>query len=96
MQYILEPYTKPIYVPGHRLPHSRRMISDNLVQGMLKNKIHEPNKKSIECTIINCTQDYVGSLCPVVDHCLLNVGTVPDRTPLPVLTDPLQSIGKNR
>lgn len=90
----LKPGTRPIYVPSYRLPHSQRQIADDLVNSMLQEGIiHESHSPWNSPLFLVPKKD--GSYRAVVDFRRVNAVTEPDHYPLPVLSELLQSIGKD-
>ena len=91
----LYPGVSPIYVPAYRLPHSQREVADKLVQDMLRQGVVEPSKSPWNFPLILVPKKD-GTWHPVIDYRRLNAVTQPDRFPIPVLSDLLHSLGKNK
>lgn len=91
----LEQGTTPIYVPAYRLPHSQRAEADRLVEEMLQSDVIESSNSPWNAPLI-LVPKRDGTWRPVIDYRKLNRVTIPDRFPLPVLNDLLQSIGRNK
>lgn len=90
----LTPGSTPTYVPAYRIPHSRRTLMDDAVKDMLKEDIIEPAASPYNAPLFLVPKSN-GEWRVVVDFRALNAQTVPDRFPMPVLSDLLQSIGDN-
>ena len=92
----LKPGTQPIYVPAYRLPHSRLATVDKLVADMLSQDVIESSDSEWNFPLILVPKPD-GTMRPVIDYRKLNEQTIPDRLPLPVISDILQSLGtKNK
>ena len=88
----LKPGTQPIYVPAYRLPHSRIATVDKLIAEMLSQDVIEPSDSEWNFPLILVPKPD-GTMRPVIDYRKLNEHTIPDRLPLPVISDILQSLG---
>ena len=88
----LYPDSKPTYVPAYRIPHSRRTLVDAAVRDMIDNDVVEPAASPFNAPLLLVPKPG-GEHRVVVDFRELNTLTIPDRFPVPVLTDLLQSIG---
>ncbi len=88
----LVPGSTPTYVPAYRIPHSRRTLIDDAVRCMLEEEIVEPCSSPFNAPLFLVPKQN-GEWRVVVDFRSLNSITVPDRFPMPVLSDLLQSIG---
>ena len=86
--------TRPIHVPSYRLPHSQRQVAQNLVQGMLDEGIIQESYSPWNSPLFLVPKKD-GTYRAVIDFRKVNAVTVPDHYPLPVLSDILQSIGKD-
>lgn len=91
----LLPGVTPIYVPAYRLPHSQRQLAEELVQEMLRLGVVEPSKSPWNFPLVLVPKKD-GTWRPVIDYRKLNAVTQPDRFPIPVLSELLHSLGKNR
>ena len=90
----LQPNTRPIHVPSYRLPHSQRQVAQTLVQGMLDEGIIQESYSPWNSPLFLVPKKD-GSYRAVIDFRKVNNVTIPDHYPLPVLSDILQSIGKD-
>ena len=91
----LKPDANPIYIPAYRLPHAQREHADKLVREMLEQGvIRESNSPWNSPLLLVPKKD--GTWRPVIDYRRLNLVTVKDRFPLPVISDLLHSLGKNK
>ena len=90
----LKPDTRPVYVPSYRLPHSQRQVADDLVKGMLEEGIIQESHSPWNSPLFLVPKKD-GSYRAVVDFRRVNAVTEPDHYPLPVLSELLQSIGKD-
>ena len=88
----LLPDSKPTYVPAYRIPVSRRTRVEDAVRDMLAQDIVEPAASSFNAPLLLVPKSN-GEWRVVVDFRKLNSITIPDRHPMPVLTDLLQSLG---
>ena len=93
-QIDLQPDARPIYVPSYRLPHSQRQVADNLVQDMLEEGILQESYSPWNSPMFLVPKKD-GTYRVVVNFRRVNSVTIPDHYPLPVLSDILQSIGKD-
>ena len=89
----LKPGTNPIYVPAYRLPHSQRKLADDMVKEMIDQGIVQDSNSPWNSPLFLVPKKD-GTMRPVIDYRRLNAETVPDRYPLPHLTDLLQSLGE--
>ena len=90
----LQPNTRPIHVASYRLPHSQRKVAQKLVDGMLDEGIIQESYSPWNSPLFLVPKKD-GSYRAVIDFRKVNSVTVPDHYPLPVLSDILQSIGKD-
>ena len=90
----LIPGSTPTYVPAYRIPHSRRTLVDEAVRTMIEDDIVEPAASPFNAPLLLVPKPS-GEWRIVVDFRQLNAITVPDRFPMPVLTDVLQSLGQS-
>ena len=90
----LTPGSAPTYVPAYRIPHSRRTLVDEAVRAMIEEDIVEPASSPFNAPLLLVPKPN-GEWRVVVDFRKLNSITIPDRHPMPVLTDLLQSIGES-
>lgn len=88
----LTPGATPTYVPAYRIPHSRRTLVDEAVKAMITDDIVEPAASPFNAPLLLVPKPN-GEWRIVVDFRQLNSITVPDRFPMPVLSDLLQSLG---
>ena len=88
----LIPDATPAYVPAYRVPVSRRSKVDDAVRDMLEKDVIEPAASPFNAPLLLVPKAN-GEWRVVVDFRKLNSLTVPDRHPMPVLTDLLQSLG---
>ena len=84
--------TQPIYIPAYRMPHSKLATLDKIIAEMLAQDVIEPTDSEWNFPLILVPKSD-GSLRPVVDYRKLNEHTIPDRLPLPVISDILHSLG---
>ena len=90
----LIPDSAPTYVPAYRIPHSRRALVDEAVKAMINDDIVEPAASPFNAPLLLVPKPN-GEWRVVVDFRALNSVTIPDRFPMPVLSDLLQSLGEN-
>ncbi len=83
-----------MYIPSYRLPHSQRAVVDGLVKDMLKEGVIQEST-SLWSSPLFLVPKQDGSWRPVVDFRRINKVTVSDHYPLPLLSDLLQSLGRN-
>jgi len=88
----LRPGTQPIYIPAYRLPHSKLATVDKLINEMLEQDVIEPSNSEWNFPLILVPKSD-GTMRPVIDYRELNKHTIPDRLPLPVISDILRSLG---
>ena len=74
------------------MPHSKLATLDKIIAEMLAQDVIEPSDSEWNFPLILVPKPD-GSLRPVVDYRKLNEQTIPDRLPLPVISDILQSLG---
>lgn len=89
----LEPGKTPKYIPAYRLPHSRKQVAEDLVEEMKREGIVRASCSPFNSPLILIPKSD-GSFRPCVDYRALNAITVPDRFPMPVLGEILQSLGQ--
>ena len=89
----LEPGTNPVYVPAYRLPHSQKLAVEKEVKEMLDNNVIQHSSSPWNSPIFFVPKKD-GGFRPVIDFRKVNDVTVPDRYPMPLLRDVLQSLGK--
>ncbi len=90
----LTPNIHPIYIFSYRLPHNQKQVVQQKVDELLKEGvIQEPHSPwdSLFFLVHKRNRSYR----PVIDFRKVNVPTVPDYYPLPVLSVLLQSVGKD-
>ncbi len=85
----LKPGTQPIYVPSYRLPHSKLATVDKMIEDLLSQDVIEPNDSERNFPLVLVPKPD-GTMRPVIDY---NKKTIPDRLPLPVISDVLRSLG---
>ena len=90
----LQPNANPVYIPAYRLPHSQREIVDNMVDDMLQQGVVQMSASPWNSPLFLVPKKD-GGWRPVIDFRRVNQITVPDRYPMPVLNDILQSLGKD-
>ena len=90
----LQPGTHPSYVPSYRLPHSQRLLVQQKVDELLQEGVIQQSFSPWNSPLFLVPKKD-GSYRPVIDFRKVNAVTVPDHYPLPVLSELLQSIGKN-
>ena len=90
----LIPDAAPAYIPAYRIPVSRRTKVDDAVRDMLAQDVIEPAASPFNAPLL-LVPKASGEFRVVVDFRRLNSLTVPDRHPMPVLTDLLQSLGQS-
>ena len=88
----LQEGTNPIYIPAYRLPHSQREVVTKLVDNMLGEGIIEPSFSPWNFPMVLVPKSD-GTWRPCIDFRRLNAVTIPDRYPIPVMGDLLQSLG---
>ena len=88
----LTPGSKPPYVPAYRIPHSRRALVDDAVRTMIDDDVVEPAASPFNAPLLLVPKPN-GDWRIVVDFRQLNAITIPDRFPMPHLSDLLQSLG---
>ncbi len=88
----LKPGTQPIYVPAYRLPHSKIATVDELIEDVLSQDVIEPSDSEWNFSLILVPKPD-GTMRPVIDYREFNKKTIPDRLPLPVISDVLRSLG---
>ena len=91
-QIRLQPGTNPIYIPAYRIPHSQQQIVDKLIDEMLSQDVIEASNSEWNFPLILVPKSD-GTMRPVVDYRQLNKNTIPDRIPLPIISDILRSLG---
>ncbi len=89
----MKPDTNPVYIPSYRLPHSQRAVVNGLVKDMLKGVIQESTSPWSSSLFLVPKRH--GSWRPVIDFRRVNEVTVSDHYPLLLLSDLLQSLGRN-
>ena len=82
----------PSYVPAYRIPHIQRKVVDELVEEMLQENIITPSSSPWNSPLFLVPKKN-GGFRPVIDFRKVNQQTVPDRYPMPLLTNILQSLG---
>ena len=88
----LKPETQPIYIPAYRMAHSKLATLDKIIAEMLAQDVIELSDSEWNFPLILVPKPD-GSFRPVVDYRKLNERTIPDRLPLPVISDILHSLG---
>ncbi len=83
---------KPIYIPAYRLPHSKLAVVEKLIQEMLDQDVIEPSNSEWNFPLILVPKSD-GTKGQVIDYRELNKQIIPDRLPLPVISDILRSLG---
>ncbi len=89
----LTPGSKPSYTPSYRVPHSRRVLLDEAVQGMLLQNVVQPSCSPHNAYLLLVPKKQ-GDWRVVVGFRKLKVSTIPGRYPVPRLGD-LQSLGES-
>ena len=74
------------------MPHSRLATLDKIIAEMLTQDVIEPSDSEWNFPLILVPKPD-GTFRPVVDYRKLNEKTIPDRLPLPVISDILHSLG---
>ncbi len=90
----MKPDTNPVYIPSYRLPHSQRAVVDGLVKDMLKEGVIQESTSPWSSPLF-LVPKRDGSWRPVVAFRGVNEVTVSDHYPLSLLSDLLQSLGRN-
>ena len=88
----IEKGTKPIFVPAYRVPHAQKTLAKQYVDKMLKEGIIEPSVSPWNAPLFFVPKKS-GEMRAVVDYRKLNHHTIPDRYPMPLLSEVLQNIG---
>lgn len=91
-QIKLKKGTQPIYIPAYRLPHSKLATVDKIINEMLSQEVIEHSSSEWNFPLILVPKPD-GTVRPVIDYRELNKHTIPDRLPLPVISDILRSLG---
>ncbi len=86
--------TSPIYVPSYRLLHSQRKVADELVTDLLDDGIIQESHSPWNSPLFLVPKKD-GSYRAVVDFRRVSQVSDPDHYPLSVLSDLLQSIGRD-
>ncbi len=90
----LQPDPKPSYVPSYRLPHSQRLVVQQMVDELLSAIVIQESYSPWNSPMFLVGKKD-GSYRPVIDFGKVNALTVPDHYPLPVLNDLLQLLGSS-
>ncbi len=91
-QIKLKPGTQPIYIPAYKIPHPRLAIVNKLIKEMLSQDVIESSNSEWNFPVILVPVSD-GTVLPTIDYRALNQQTIPDRLPLPVISDRLRSLG---
>ncbi len=90
----LRPGAQPSYVPSYRLPHSQRQVVQQKVDELLKEGVVQESQSPWNSPL-SLIPKKDGFYRPIIDFHKVNALTVPNHSPLPVLSELLQSIGKH-
>ena len=88
----LKPGTQPIYTPAYRIPHSRKAMVHATIEEMLSQGIIQPSMSPWNSPLFLIPKKD-GTFRPVIDFRKVNTVTEPDRSPMPVMSEILQSLG---
>ena len=86
----LKPETQPVYIPVYRIAHSNLATLDEIIAEMVAQDVIESSDSEWNFPLILVPKSK-GTFRPVVDYRKLNEKTIPDRLPLPVISDILHS-----
>ena len=85
--------TRPINVPPYRIPQSQQKLVDEHVKDMLEKDVIEPSNSPWSAPVL-LVKKKDGTLRFCVDYRRLNAVTIPDRFPIPLMQDIVNSLGK--
>ena len=91
----LLPGTRPRYIPAYRMPHSRKAVVQELVEVMEEQGVISPSSSPYNSPLI-LVPKRDGGFRPYIDFRRLNEITIPDRYPMPVLSEVLSNLGGMR
>ena len=84
----------PLYTPQYRVPNVHQKALDNEIEEMLKDNVIRESKSPYNSPLVIVPKPN-GSIRPCVDFRNVNTHVLPDRFPLPILGEVLQSLAGN-
>ena len=90
----LKENTNPIYIPAYRIPASQKPLVEKYIQDMIDQGVIEISDSPYNFPIFLVPKKSGNNFRVVVDYRQLNKLVIPNRYPLPILSDVLQSIGE--
>ena len=85
---------RPLYTPQYRVPNVHQKALDNEIEEMLRDDVIRESKSPYNSPLVIVPKPD-GSIRPSVDFRNVNTHVVPDRLPLPILGEVLQSLAGN-
>ena len=85
---------RPLYTPQYRVPNVHQKALDNEIEEMLRDDVIRESKSPYNSPLVIVPKPD-GSIRPCVDFRNVNTHVVPDRFPLPILGEVLQSLAGN-
>ncbi len=85
--------TKPVYIPAYRLPHSQRIIVDNMINDMLEQGVIQGSRSPWNSPLFLVPKKDE-TFTPVIDFRRVGAVTIDEHHPLQVLCDLLMSLGR--
>lgn len=89
----LKPDTNPVYTPAYRLPHYQREVVKEIIDDLLAQNVIRQSSSAWNAPLFLVPKKD-GGWRPVIDYRKVNQVTIPDRFPMPVLSELLQGIGE--
>ena len=86
---------KPLYTPQYRVPHKYQDALDNAISEMLEQDIIRESKSPYNSPVLAIPKPD-NSIRPCADLRGINKHVVPDRFPLPILSEVLQQLSNNQ